>query len=107
MKEFNWEFFEEGQPYGTANRVHVTIDGDSKIYFNKHAVAALGTPDGVSLMYDKRRHTIGVTATKHLQAETQGRPAIRRFYDLRKKLLQAVPDLPGRNPRLHHRQGKQ
>jgi hypothetical protein len=61
--EYNWQDFEEGQAYDTGSRVHVTINPKGKIFFNKHAVAALGSPDGVSLMYDNRRSTIGVKAT--------------------------------------------
>lgn len=61
--QYNWQDFEDGQPYGTANRVHVTINQEGKIFFNKLAVAALGSPDGVSLMYDSRQSVIGVKAS--------------------------------------------
>ena len=61
--DFDWEEFEEGQTYGTTNRIHVTINKDCKLFFNRRAIEALGTPDGVSLMYDRRRSVIGVKPT--------------------------------------------
>ena len=63
MNEFNWEFFEDGPPSATASSVHVTINTRCMIFFNRQAHAALGSPEGVSLMYDPRRSTIGVIPT--------------------------------------------
>jgi hypothetical protein len=64
MKPFEWEKFDDGEPYNTRKRIHVTINSEGKIFFNRKAFESLGSPDGVSLMYDRRRSTIGVTAAK-------------------------------------------
>ncbi|HMT08309.1 MAG TPA: hypothetical protein PKA82_09920 [Pyrinomonadaceae bacterium] len=61
--EYNWEDFEDGQAFNTKNRMHVTLTPDGKLYFNGCTLDALGMPDGVSLMYDRQRATIGVRAS--------------------------------------------
>ena len=61
--EFDWEDFEEGEAYTTKQRIHVTLNKECKMFFNRRALDALGAPDGVSLMYDRRRSVIGVKAT--------------------------------------------
>jgi hypothetical protein len=53
--DFNFELFEEGQVERTRERVHVTLNKECKMFFK-----ALGRPDGVALMYDRRRKAIGV-----------------------------------------------
>ncbi len=73
--EYNWEEFEEGQPYGTANRIQVTLNAEGKLFFNRRAIEALGEPDGVALMYDRRRSVIGV---KPSTLERQGSYKLRR-----------------------------
>lgn len=61
--DYKWEEFEDGQMYMTKDRIHVTINRKGKLYLNRNAIAALGNPDGVSLLYDKRQATIGVRAS--------------------------------------------
>lgn len=56
----DWEEFEEGPNRPTKDRIHVTINERRKIYFNRHALEALGNPDGVTLMFDRRRSVIGI-----------------------------------------------
>jgi hypothetical protein len=60
---FDWEEFKEGDVRSTKDRIHVTLSTDRKFYFNRHALAALGNPDGVTLMYDRRRSVIGIKAS--------------------------------------------
>src|SRR5215208_1566269 len=74
--DLNWENFEDGPVRSTKERIHVTINNEGKIFFNKKAFEALGSPDGVSLMFDRRRMVIGVKATPLTQ---------RSSYLLRKK----------------------
>ncbi|MGH9948828.1 MAG: hypothetical protein ACRD6X_16770 [Pyrinomonadaceae bacterium] len=57
---FDFELYEEGQVGRTRDRVHVTLGKDSHIYFIGKAVEALGRPDGVALLFDRRRQVIGV-----------------------------------------------
>jgi hypothetical protein len=40
--------------------LHVTLNKECRMFFNRHAVEALGEPDGVALLFDKRRKIIGV-----------------------------------------------
>jgi hypothetical protein len=61
--EFKWEEFEDGQPVETGKRIHATINSKGKLFFNAKAIEALGVPDGVTLLYDRRRSTIGVKPT--------------------------------------------
>lgn len=58
--DFNFELYEGGEAGRTRDRVHVTLGKDSHIYFSGKAVEALGRPEGVALMYDRRRQAIGV-----------------------------------------------
>lgn len=61
--DYKWEEFEDGQAFNTKKRLHVTLTPDGKLYFNGRALDALGMPDGVTLLYDRRRSTIGVKAS--------------------------------------------
>ena len=63
MRNVNWENFEDGPVRSTKERIHVTLNGEGKIFFNKKAWEALGSPDGVALMYDSREKLIGVRAS--------------------------------------------
>lgn len=56
----DFELFEEGEVGRSRDRVHVTLGKDFHIYFSGKAHAALGKPDGVALMFDRRRQVIGV-----------------------------------------------
>ena len=56
----DFELFEEGQAERTRDRVHVTLNKECKLFFNAKALAALGDPDGIALLFDRRRQVIGV-----------------------------------------------
>jgi hypothetical protein len=88
-----------------------SINQEGKIFFNKHAVAALGTPDGVTLMYDNRRSTIGVKATPlNRQSAYRLRKKQKSSGGLiisAKKFLQALSHLSRHDPCLHRRYGQQ
>lgn len=58
--EVDFELFEEGERGRTRDRVHVTLHKTRHIYFSGKAVEALGRPDGVALLFDRRRQVIGV-----------------------------------------------
>jgi hypothetical protein len=55
-----FEMFETGPVVQTHDRVHVTIDKLGHFFLNRHAMHALGSPDMVTLMYDRRRSIMGV-----------------------------------------------
>lgn len=61
--EYSWEEFSDGAALNTKNRIHVTINSRCKIFFKRHALAALGLPNGVALMYDRHQKVIGVKAS--------------------------------------------
>jgi hypothetical protein len=56
----DFEIFEAGPVIQTHDRVHVTINKQGHIFLNRRMMEALGEPDAVTLMYDKRRSIIGV-----------------------------------------------
>ena len=56
----NLELFEEGEVGRSRDRVHVTLHKTGHIYFSGKAVEALGRPDGVALLFDRRQKVIGV-----------------------------------------------
>ncbi len=56
----DFEIFEAGPVVKNTDRVHVTIDKLGHLFLNRHAVAAIGGPDAVTLMYDRRRSIIGI-----------------------------------------------
>ena len=58
--DLNFELFEEGEVGRSRDRVHVTLGADGRIYFSGRAVEALGRPEGVALLFDKRHKVIGV-----------------------------------------------
>ena len=58
--DMNFELYEEGPAEWTRERVHVTLSKDFHLFFNRWAVEALGRPDGVALLFDKRHKVIGV-----------------------------------------------
>jgi len=61
--EYNWEDFEDGPTPKPGEGIHVTLNTRCKLFFNRHALSALGDPDGVALMFDRRRGVIGVKAS--------------------------------------------
>lgn len=70
--DMNFELYEEGPVEWTRERVHVTLSKDFHLFFNKWALESLFTPrgdapagaprrpEGVALLYDRRRSVIGV-----------------------------------------------
>jgi len=58
--EWNWEDFAQGPVESNTERIHVTINRRGNLFLNRNAVEAMGEPDAVKLMYDRRRSTIGV-----------------------------------------------
>jgi hypothetical protein len=61
--EPNFELFEEGQVKRRGERVHVTLRKNGRIFFNRHALSAIGAPDAVALLFDARLKIIGVMPT--------------------------------------------
>lgn len=57
----DFEVFEQGPIEQSAKRIYVTLNGRGNFYLNRRAIEALGEPDAVTLMYDRRRSIIGVT----------------------------------------------
>lgn len=58
--EANFELWEEGAREMARDRVNVTLNNRCQLYFNGHALEALGEPDAVALLYDPRKKIIGV-----------------------------------------------
>ncbi|MEJ7846923.1 MAG: hypothetical protein WKF92_02415 [Pyrinomonadaceae bacterium] len=59
--ERNFEEFEHGPVVSQSELIHVTINARGSFFLNRRAIEALGEPDFVVLMYDRRRSTIGMT----------------------------------------------
>ncbi|MEP7213074.1 MAG: hypothetical protein ABI791_08370 [Acidobacteriota bacterium] len=60
--EMNWEYFEYGPVEDQSERVYVTLNRRGNFFMNRRAVEAIGRPDLVVLMYDRRRKTVGIAA---------------------------------------------
>lgn len=60
----NWEYFEHGPVENQSERIYVTINRRGNFFFNRRAIEALGRPDLVVLMYDRRRCTVGVASAR-------------------------------------------
>ena len=58
--DWNWENFEHGPVEGHAERVYVTVNRRGNFFFNRRALEAMGEPDAVTMMFDRRRSTIGI-----------------------------------------------
>ena len=56
----DFEVFEAGPVVQNTDRPHVTISKLGHIFLNRHALALLGDPIAVTLMYDRKRKIIGV-----------------------------------------------
>jgi hypothetical protein len=70
METFNFKLFEQGPIERTNDRIYVTIDPRCRIFFNRQAHEALGSPLGVALMYDERQKVIGVLPSAIGRKET-------------------------------------
>ena len=58
--ELNWEEFEEGPVEANSKRLHVSINRRGNMFLNRHAIDAMGEPQAVVLLYDRRRSIIGL-----------------------------------------------
>ena len=58
--DWNWEDFEQGPIEGHADRIYVTVNSRGNFFLNRRTLEAMGEPDAVTLMFDRRRSTIGV-----------------------------------------------
>jgi hypothetical protein len=66
--EFQWEMHKPDPTFAFRERVRATINAKCVIYINITAFKALGEPEAVLLMYDRRKKTIGVmgcSANRH------------------------------------------
>lgn len=85
--ERKWEIFEDGPANPEGERIHVTLSARRNFYLNGKALEALGDPDAVLLMYDRRYQTIGVSRTSidkrgayRLKPKERGRSGGRMLY---------------------------
>ena len=58
--EMNWEEFSEGAVVATQERIHVTLNKRGNFFLNRKAIEALGEPDAVGLLFDRRKRSIGM-----------------------------------------------
>ena len=56
----DFEIFEAGPVLQTTDQPHVTISKLGHIFLNRHALALIGDPIAVTMMYDRRRKIIGL-----------------------------------------------
>jgi hypothetical protein len=68
--EWQWEMHTPEPGLNNRERIRVTINKLGTIYLNAAAFKSLGHPEAVLLMFDRRRHTIGVASApvNHKQA---------------------------------------
>src|SRR5438445_6915816 len=55
-----WEEFEAGPNPPREERLHVSLNFKGQILLNKNAMEALGMPEAVILMFEKRNSKIGI-----------------------------------------------
>lgn len=60
--ERQWEEFEHGPIQKHAERIHVSINPRGNLYLNRLAFEAMGKPESVVLLYDRRQSMIGLRA---------------------------------------------
>ncbi len=58
--ELKWEEFEDGPVVQNTEQIHVTINRRGNLYLNGRTLVAMGEPDAVVMMYDRRQQTIGI-----------------------------------------------
>jgi hypothetical protein len=58
--DWNWQEFEQGPAPKQGKGIYVTINKRGNFFLNRTTLEALGEPDAVVMMYDKRRSTIGI-----------------------------------------------
>jgi hypothetical protein len=68
--EWKWEMHTPEPGLNNRERIRVTINKLGTIYLNASAFKSLGHPEAVLLMFDRRRHTIGISGApaNHKQA---------------------------------------
>lgn len=60
----DFEVFEAGPERNSVERVHVTINERGHFFLNRRMLEAIGEPDAVTLMFDRRRSIIGVMPSR-------------------------------------------
>ena len=58
--ERKWEIFEDGPAMAEGERIHVSLSARRNFYLNGKALEALGGPDAVLMMYDRRNQRVGL-----------------------------------------------
>jgi hypothetical protein len=58
--QIDWEEFDEGAARKKGECVHVTLSRKRTFFLNQKAIEALGDPDAVVLLYDRRRSIVGM-----------------------------------------------
>jgi len=58
--EMNFEEFEHGPVVKASERMHASICRRGTLFLNRRVIEAIGEPDYVVLMYDRRHSVIGV-----------------------------------------------
>jgi hypothetical protein len=59
----DWERFKGGPRPAARDRIHVTLNYHSEIYFNTNAFRLLGKPEAVHLYYNPKKESIAVRPT--------------------------------------------
>ena len=85
--EYKWELHVVEPGVKSRDRIRVTISRDHTIYLNPVAIKALGDPDAVQLMFDRKQSVIGILRTSiekkgayRLQKKAVGRPTSGRYF---------------------------
>ncbi len=61
--QYNWEaHFAEPGP-NSRDRIRVTLNDKGRFYLNPTAMKALGEPDAVQVLYDRKQATVGLIRT--------------------------------------------
>jgi hypothetical protein len=63
--EREWEIYKADSAVNAGQRVHVTLNRRGNFYLNVKALEALGGPETVVLMYDRRASVIGMARASY------------------------------------------
>ena len=63
--EREWEIYKADSAVNAGRRVYVTLNRRGNFYLNVKALEALGGPETVVLMYDRRASVIGLARASH------------------------------------------
>ena len=58
--QIEWEEFQDGPEVKTAESLHVSLSPKRNFFLNRKTLEALGDPDAVVMIYDRRRTIVGV-----------------------------------------------